>query len=158
MAEDKKPEYPAITKALLGNKNALKFNTPQMRAKLFQSYIKHIEEGWSKSSFDLCSREKIDAYIKGFPDEIDPEEIESAFRRGRKVWEERGKGLVTGELGGNATAWFRIMQNQYDYRDRLDVTSKDKEVQGVNLAALTDEQVAAMADILAQGLPQEESA
>lgn len=145
-----KANYPACVRAQLGNKNALKYKTSKERQDICKKFIDHIRRGYSKHSFEHCSHETIDLYIANFPEDFPPDDIEAAFRVGRFVWEGYGHGLVSGALEGNATAWFRIMQNQYDYRDRYDVTSEEKGITNapVDLTALTDEALIKIGEML----------
>lgn len=160
MSKDKKdPQYPAMSKAQEGNEKGVLFPTPEDRKKACEAYIEHIATGFSKKSFELCSPETIDKYIKNFPEDFNVHRIEAAFRVGRKVWEQRGHDLVLGKIDGNSPTWFRIMQNQYDFRDRLDITTEDEKITAppVDMAKLKTEDLKILADILTKAKVDDES-
>lgn len=142
--------YSPKARAKKGNTDKVKFPNPEDRQKCHDEYCEHLKQGFSKQSFEGASPKTMTKYIKQFPEDFPIEEIEAALRVGRYEWEKIGMDQAKGINGGNGSTWFRIMQNQYDYRDRLDLTSKDNELgtAPIDMSKLGDDQLEQLAALL----------
>lgn len=129
-----------------GNQYAEKYDTPLKRKRLLNAYIKHCEAGYPDDMFEECDMRTFKLYVKKYPLELRSDVIDKAKAKRAKLLYDIGiRGTVglpikytdpkTGNIveakrGFNAKSWQFIMMNLLHWRQRDDVTSKDKEVKG----------------------------
>jgi hypothetical protein len=125
------------------------FPTPDDRREACQAYIDHLEQGYSKNSFELCSPETIAKYMQNFPEEFDNYEIAKAYRRGMLVWEGIGMSLAMGTTSGNGQVYFRTMMNQYGWRNEVTVDEPEKyKTPQIDFSKMSDDDLAKLSAII----------
>ena len=107
------------------NKFAAKYEDELI--KVIPLYIKHIESGYSKSSFPDCDYRTIESHIEN--DQVLhtlKKEIEKAKRIGRLKWEKIGETITNGTIDNSLYAYnIRITQDTNDniYGARITYTT-----------------------------------
>ena len=80
--------------AEIGNKFALKLNTPELRAEAYKQYCAHIAAGYEKKSWYFvhptitCSWATMEKTIRDYSEEFDLEAKDVAHCKGLRHWEE----------------------------------------------------------------------
>ena len=101
--------------------NTDKGPTPEDRKAACERFCNHIEKGYSMKSWSEADNETVTRYIDSFPEDFDPELIETAKRKSLLFWEKTG---VAGRMGKitffNAAVWMFNMKNRAGWRDKVD--------------------------------------
>ena len=94
----------AVTKnkggAPIGNKNHEKYTTSAQRKDLLKKWVKHRTAGFSKFSFVECDEETVNRYAEKYPEDLPPEDIQSADRACLYFWEKLGQRGTRGDIKG----------------------------------------------------------
>lgn len=105
-----------------GNKNRLKFKTPEDRKRLFQELVQHVEQGFALKSFPACGKDTLREYIRRFPEDFPREELERAYRLSCKKDEAVGMAASNGQYlpnfdpsRFNARVWAMRMHNRHGW-------------------------------------------
>jgi len=113
-----------------GNDYNMKFKTPKERIKLCNAWCEHLMNGYSKESFPLCDPVTFRRYVKDFPKDFDTAKIQQTERMSRMFWEGMGIDGTRGKIDGfNSTSWKFNMVNRFGWKEKTDLTTKDKEMQ-----------------------------
>lgn len=110
-----------LSSAKLGNKNAVKLHTSELKQEAYRQYCKHLEDGNPKEAFcyddpndpDLfITFQTMDKYIKEDPVEFPPIKMERALNKRYQHWFNEGKTIMKGGYpGGSPVVWQTIMRN-----------------------------------------------
>lgn len=106
-----------------GNNNKMKYKTSEERRALCERFCAHIEQGYSKKSFEECCLFTINRYIADFPEDFVG--IEEAYRKNLKFWEALGIDGTAGNIKNfNSRSWEFNMKNRFreDWADSKEIT------------------------------------
>lgn len=108
--------------AKVGNRQALKFNTPEIRKEVCAKLIEHLVGGYDWESFSPCNKQTIWYYIENFPEDFPEDDIVQAARAGKKKYEQLLIDLAEGEIEkGSAAAAIFLAKNKIGYTDKREV-------------------------------------
>lgn len=123
----------------LGNDYNLKFKTSKDRKELCDKWCDHLINGYSKSSFPYCDDETFKSYVKKYPDDFASDKIEKAERISKMFWEGLGIDGTIGNIDGfNSSSWKFNMVNRFGWKEKTDLTTKDKEIQPLLVEFIDD--------------------
>lgn len=93
---------------------------------LIEEYIQHRAQGYQKESFPPCDYRTIESHLEKNPN-LKPEKkrLAEAERQGYQEWERIGKGIATGKVMGNPTAWIFTMKNKFGWADKQVIESSN---------------------------------
>jgi len=105
---------------------ALKWKTPEARRAACESFCQHLRAGYSEMSWPEADEDTVYRYMKNYPDDFCPKEVNKARRESKKFWEGVGIAGTTGKLKGfNAMSWNFNMKNRLGWADKHEITGKD---------------------------------
>ena len=110
--------------APLENTNTLRFKTPEQRRALCEEYCNHLKSGKSKNSFRIRPN-TMGRYLKGFPEDFPPDDIDEAVAACAAAWEEIGLGVARGQIDGNASMTIFGLKNISGWRDKVEIETRD---------------------------------
>lgn len=105
------------------NKNSMSLKEPEERLKAYQSYCKHISDGYPKKAWSYrngefkCSWETMENYIKEFTTDLDPFLMRESHANSYKDWFDKGRNLSDGKVKGHPSphTYAVIMRNMFNW-------------------------------------------
>jgi hypothetical protein len=103
------------------------------RCQIFSDLCAHLRKGYSLECFVGLPVRTLFNYLKAYPQEFIPEELELARQEGRVYWETIGHRQAAGDCLGNSRTWQYNMINRYGWRDKIEVEAEHKGTVQVNV-------------------------
>lgn len=118
----------------VGNKLQEKLTTPELRQKVFEHYLRHIEKGKDKKRWYYDEDgitliyESLTYYFERYPEEFDSDKRGMAENKGFQIWEEVCEQTAKGkDKEASIPALNMVMRNKYGW-DKEDKSDKKDEI------------------------------
>lgn len=118
--------------APIGNQNAKKLVSPELRADAYEQYCLWIAQGNSKEAWTFkhptlsLTFKTMEKYIRENPIEFPSIHKEMAESESRKIWEDLGKQMMLGKIRGAQPAIYQMfMRNKFGW-DKPEADKKEE--------------------------------
>lgn len=105
-----------------GSKNCEKLSTPELRREAYEDFCAHVAKGKNKSSWYFkheyagVGYRRLQAYLKEYAHEFDPEELEVALAKGYQKWETIVEEAAQGNnKDANPACLQMVMRNKFGW-------------------------------------------